>query len=174
MIVGKPIITVEQINQRVSELARTISADLAGKDVVAISILKGSFMFFADLIRLLDIPVTVDFLISSSYYKDHSTGKVSILSDIKESITGRHVLLVDDIVDTGISISYIKEMLINREPSELKLCVLLDKKSRRKVDVSIDYVGFDIPDYFVVGYGLDYQNRFRNLPYIVEFRKELR
>jgi hypoxanthine phosphoribosyltransferase len=172
MITGTPFLSAEQIQEKVIELADKISRDYAGKEVIAVGILKGSFMFFADLTRNLDIPVFIDFVISSSYTRTSSTGEVSIHYDIREAIEGKNVLLIDDIIDTGISLNHIREKILSRRPASLKICVLLDKKARRVVDVPVDYTGFEIPDKFVVGYGLDYNNNFRNLPYISTFKKE--
>lgn len=172
MIIGKPYLTATQIQNKVTELADRISRDYAGKEALAIGILKGSFMFFADLIRALKVSVTVDFIISSSYLKSTSTGEVKIFYDIREEIANRDVLLIDDIVDTGISLNYIRERILSQGPASLRICILLDKRERRIVDVPIDYTGFEIPDKFVVGYGLDYDNRYRNLPYIAIFKKK--
>lgn len=172
MITGTPFLSAEQIQEKVIELADKISRDYVGKEVIAVGILKGSFMFFADLTRNLDIPVFIDFVISSSYTRTSSTGEVSIHYDIREDIEGKNVLLIDDIIDTGISLNHIRKKILSRRPASLKICVLLDKKDRRVVDVPVDYTGFEIPDKFVVGYGLDYNNNFRNLPYISTFKKE--
>lgn len=172
MIIGKPFLTTEQIHEKVTELADRISRDYVGKEILAVGILKGSFMFFADLIRALKTPVTVDFIVASSYLKSTSTGEVKMHYDIKEDISGKHVLLIDDIIDTGISLNHIKERILSKGPASLKICILLDKKERRIVDIPIDYIGFEIPNQFVVGYGLDYDNNYRNLPYIAVFKKE--
>lgn len=171
MVVGKPFLTVEQIHKRVSELAGKISSEYEGKDLLAIGILKGAFIFFSDLVRYIQTPMTVDFLIASSYLKDESTGEVKIHYDIREDISDKHVLLVDDIVDTGVTLNYLRERILMQGPKSLKICTFLDKKERREVDVPLDYVGFEIPNEFVVGYGLDYDNKFRNLPYISVFKK---
>jgi hypoxanthine phosphoribosyltransferase len=172
MIIGKPFLTTEQIHEKVTELADRISRDYVGKEILAVGILKGSFMFFADIVRALKIPVTVDFIVASSYLKSTSTGEVKIHYDVKEDIAGKHVLLIDDIIDTGISLNYIRERILSKGPASLQICILLDKKERRSVDVPIDYTGFEIPNQFVVGYGLDYDNKYRNLPYIAIFKKE--
>ncbi len=172
MIIGKPFLTTEQIHEKVTELADRISRDYVGKEILAVGILKGSFMFFADIIRALKIPVTIDFIVASSYLKSTSTGEVKIHYDIKEDIAGKHILLIDDIIDTGVSLNYIRERILSKGPASLKICILLDKKERRSVDVPIDYKGFEIPNQFVVGYGLDYDNKYRNLPYIAIFKKE--
>jgi hypoxanthine phosphoribosyltransferase len=171
MITGKPLLAVEQIQEKVSELAARISNDYEGKELLAIGILRGAFMFFSDIVKSIRIPITIDFLIVSSYIKTQSTGEIEIHADLREGVKGRHVLLIEDIVDTGLSLDYISKMLLKRDPSSLKICALLDKRARRRVDVPLDYVGFQIPDEYVVGYGLDYDNKYRNLPYIVTFKK---
>ena len=171
MVTGKPFLTVEQIQARVRELAEKISADYKGSDILVVGILKGAVIFFSDLIRQIRTPIEMDFLIASSYIKDSTTGEVKIHADLRENISGKNVILVEDIVDTGMTLNYIKDMLLKRNPASLKICALLDKKSCRKVDLQIDYVGFEIPDKFVVGYGLDYDNKFRNLPYLAIFKE---
>jgi hypoxanthine phosphoribosyltransferase len=172
MIIGRPFLTTEQIHEKVISLADKISEDYMGKEILAVGILKGAFMFFADIIRALKLPVTVDFIVASSYLKTTSTGEVKIHYDMKEDIAGKHVLLIDDIIDTGISLNYIRERMLAKMPASLKICILLDKKERRITDVPIDYVGFVVPNEFLVGYGLDYENKYRNLPYIAVFKKE--
>ncbi len=172
MLIGKPFLSTEQIRDQVTTLADRISRDYMGKEVLAIGILKGSFIFFADLIRALKIPVTVDFIVATSYIKTTSTGEVKIHYDIKEEIADKDILLIDDIIDTGISLNYIRERILSKGPASLRICALLDKKERRLVDVPLDYVGFTIPNDFVVGYGLDYENKYRNLPYIAVFKKK--
>lgn len=172
MIVGTPFLTAEQIQGRVLELADMISRDYMGKEILAIGILKGSIMFFSDLIRAIQVPLTIDFIIASSYLKTTSTGEVKIHYDIKEEIEDRHVLLIDDIIDTGITLNYIRERLLSQGPRSLKICCLLDKKERRVIDVPVDYIGFRVPNKFFVGYGLDYNSKYRNLPYIAIFKKE--
>jgi len=171
MVVGKPFLTVDQIQKKNRELADRITADYRGKDLLAVGILKGAFIFFSDLVRLIQIPLTIDFLIASSYMKSETTGEIKIHYDIREDLADRDVLLVEDIVDTGITLNYIRERILQEEPRSLKICTFLDKKERREVDVPIDYVGFEIPNEFVVGYGLDYDNRYRNLPYVSIFKK---
>ena len=171
MVVGKPFLTVEQIQKKNRELADRITADYRGKDLLAVGILKGAFIFFSDLVRLIQIPLTIDFLIASSYMKSETTGEIKIHYDIREDLADRDVLLVEDIVDTGITLNYIRERILQEEPRSLKICTFLDKKERREVDVPIDYAGFEIANEFVVGYGLDYDNRYRNLPYVSIFKK---
>lgn len=173
MVVGKPLYTVEQIQQRVRELAGAISHDYEGKTILAVGLLRGAFMFYADLVRAIKVPVTVDFIVAGSYVKSNTTGQVKVYYDIREDIAGRDVLLIEDIVDTGITLNHIREDILARRPDSLKICSFLNKKERRLVDVPIDYVGFDIPNEFIVGYGLDYDNMYRNLPYIAVFRKSI-
>jgi len=172
MIIGKPLLTAGQIQGKVKELAREISKDYAGKDVIAVGILKGAFMFFSDIVRSIEIPLTFDFIIASSYVKSDTTGEVKIHYDVREDISDKHVLLIDDIVDTGITLNQIRERILTRTPLSLKICTFLDKRERRVVDIPLDYVGYVIPNQYVVGYGLDYDNRYRNLPYISVFRKK--
>lgn len=173
MFIGKPLISEEQIQRRVRELALKISKDYEKKDLVVLGILKGSFMFLSDLIRYIKSPLKVDFIIASSYIKDSSSGEVKIHYFPREELKGKDILLVDDIIDTGISLQFIKEKILEQKPSSLKICVLLDKKDRRIIDVAVDYIGFSVPNKFIVGYGLDYQEMFRNIPYITIFKKEV-
>ncbi|MFZ5906858.1 MAG: hypoxanthine phosphoribosyltransferase [Nitrospirota bacterium] len=172
MIIGKPLFTTHQIQTRVQELADRISQDYVRKELLVVGILKGAFMFFSDLVRSIEIPLTLDFVIASSYMKTESTGEVKVFYDIRGDISESHVLLVEDIVDTGITLNHIRERIIARSPKSLKICAFLDKRERRIVDVPMDYIGYEIPNEFVVGYGLDYENRFRNLPYISIFKKK--
>ncbi len=174
MITGKPFLNAEDIQSKVNELALKISEDYEGKEILAVGILKGAFMFFSDLLRRIQVPVSVDFLIASSYVKTDTSGKITLHADLREDIRGKHLLLVEDIIDTGLTMNYIKEMLLARKPASLKICAFLDKVSRRKVELPIDYTGYKIPDHYVVGYGLDYENKFRNLPYIAIFKKTLK
>lgn len=171
MVTGKPFLTVEQIQGRVRELALKISDDYNGREILAVGILRGAFMFFPDIVRNISVPMRIDFLIASSYVKSKTSGEINIVADIRENIEGRDVLLIEDIVDTGLTLKSIHDMLLARNPASLKICTFLDKKSRRKVDLKLDYVGFEIPDKFVVGYGLDFDGRFRNLPYISIFKE---
>lgn len=173
MIIGKPFLTVEQIQNKVRELAVKISEDYEGKELLSVGILRGAFIFFADIVRLIQVPMKIDFLIVSSYLKTETTGKVTIHADLREDIRGKDVLLIEDIVDTGITLNHIRESLLARGPASLKICAFLDKKPRRKVEVPLDYVGFEIPDEYIVGYGLDYENMFRNLPYVAIFKKSV-
>ena len=161
------LITEENIKKRVSELGKKISIDYKGKEIVAIGILKGAWVFMADLVREIEIPVMCDFIGVSSYGDAAvSSERVKLISDIRIPIDGRDVLLIDDIIDTGFSIKFVKDYIESKNPAGIKMCVLLDKPSRRKEDIHVDYTGFTIPDRFVVGYGLDYAEKYRNLPYI--------
>jgi len=172
MIVGKPLFVTEQIQAKVKELADRISSDYSGKDLLAVGILKGAFMFFSDIVRLIKVPLTLDFIVASSYVKTDTSGEVKIHCDMREDISDKDVLLIDDIVDSGITLNQIRERILVRRPRSLKVCIFLDKRGRRVVDVPLDYVGFEIPNEFVVGYGLDYDSKFRNLPYISIFKKK--
>jgi hypoxanthine phosphoribosyltransferase len=164
-----PVLIAEsQIVARVDELARRISADYAGvDDLLLVGVLRGAFIFLADLSRRLTIPCRVDFIALSRYeHGSTPSGAVRLVLDLRVAITGKHVLLVEDIVDSGVTLDYLRRNLQARGPASLRTCVLTRKPNRLPPDVSIDYVGFDIPDRWVVGYGLDYDNRFRTLPYI--------
>ena len=171
MVVGKPFLTVEQIHDKVKELADVISDEYEGKNLLAVGILKGAFIFFSDIVRLIRTPLVVDFLIASSYVKSDSCGEVKMHYDIREDVSDKDVLLIDDIVDTGITLNYLRERVLMKAPRSLRICAFLDKADRRQVAVPLDYVGFRIPNEFVVGYGLDFDNKFRNLPYISIFKK---
>ncbi|MEO5360019.1 MAG: hypoxanthine phosphoribosyltransferase [Nitrospirota bacterium] len=166
MMFDRPLLTEEQIRARVKELADRINSDYKGREILAIGILKGAFMFFSDIVKHINVPLTVDFIVSSSYEDTTTTGKVNIHLDTRKPVTGKDVLIIEDIIDTGISLNYIKEKLLQKSPNTLKICVLLDKKERRLVEVDVDYTGFEIPDEFVVGYGTDYNDNYRNLPYV--------
>ena len=161
------LFTQEQVAGRIREMAQEITRDYAGKAPLVVGILRGSFIFMADLVRQLELPLSLDFMSASSYgTRTVSSGKVNIRLDLQEDIAGRDVLLVEDILDTGNTLSKLVAELQGRGPASLKLCVLLDKPDRRTKPIQADYVGFTIPDAFVVGCGLDYDQRYRNLPYI--------
>ncbi len=171
--IGPIFLTTEQIQQRVGQLGTQISRDYAGKDLIAIGILKGVFTFMADLLRVMTIPVTVDFLAVTRYGPSAQTrGVVNLTKDLEFPLVGRHVLLVEDIIDTGLTTHFIMRTLRLRKPQSLKVCTLLNRGHRRIIDLGLAYVGFDIPEDYVVGYGLDYQERYRNLPYIAKFDPE--
>ncbi len=165
--IAEVILTEEQIANRVGQLAEQISADYRGQQLVVVGVLVGSFVFVSDLLRQLDRPCEVDFLQVSSYGNDTvSCGEVSIVKDLSLSVTGKHVLLVEDIVDSGRTIAALVRLLEGRAAESVKVCTLLSKLARRELAVELSYIGFEIPDYFVVGYGLDYAQRFRNLPFV--------
>lgn len=164
---GRPIVTQEQMRSRIRELGRQISADYAGKDLVLVGVLKGAYAFFADLARAIRIPVRVDFLIVTSYgTRAKTSGKVKLVTELTERIKGKDVLLVEDIVDSGLTVQYLTKALAKQKPSSIKVCTLLSKPERRVVNVQVDYVGFRVQNEYVVGYGLDYQQKYRNLPYL--------
>lgn len=166
-IFGKPMITQEEMRKRIQELGLCIAKDYQDKDLLMIGVLKGAFIFFSDLARAIPLPLHVDFLVVSSYgEKKKSSGAVKVISDISQNVKGKDVLVVEDIVDSGLTLTFLKKKLMARKPKSLRFCTLLDKPQRRKADVTIDYVGFTIPNKYVVGYGLDYENKYRNLPYI--------
>src|SRR3972149_10969359 len=171
-VFGKPLITQKAIEKRVKELGAQITTDYDGKDVLMICLLKGAYTFFADLVRNVQLPVMVDFMMVSSY-KDRSvsSGTVNIVQELSSSIEGKDVLLVEDIIDSGLTLDYIYQALKAMNPESLKLCVLLDKSDRRKHEVPIEYLGFSIPNKFIIGYGLDYKDKYRNLPYIAVLDK---
>lgn len=167
--VSEILFAPDQIQVRVAELGSQISSDYAGKDLLLVGILKGAFVFLADLIRAISIPLTVDFVAISSYgASTRTSGVVRILKDLEQSVEGKHVLLVEDIIDTGLTLklSYIVENLRARKAASVRICTLLDKPSRRETEISAEYVGFVVPDKFVIGYGLDCDGLYRNLPFV--------
>lgn len=164
---GRPIVTQEQMRSRIRELGKQISADYAGKDLVLVGVLKGAYAFFADLARAIRVPVRVDFIIVTSYgTRTKTSGKVKLVTELTETIKDRDVLLIEDIVDSGLTVQYLTKVLARRKPRSIEVCTLLSKPERRVVDVQLQYVGFRIPNQYVVGYGLDYQQQYRNLPYL--------
>jgi hypoxanthine phosphoribosyltransferase len=164
---GRPIVTQEQMRSRIRELGRQISADYTGKDLVLVGVLKGAYAFFADLARAIRIPVRVDFIIVTSYWSQSKTsGKVKLVTELTEDIKDKDVLLIEDIVDSGLTVQYLTKALAKRKPKSIKVCTLLSKPERRVVNVPLQYIGFRIPNQYVVGYGLDYQQQYRNLPYL--------
>jgi hypoxanthine phosphoribosyltransferase len=165
--VEEVLLSAEQLSERVAALGVQLRADYADRDPILIGVLKGSIVFVADLIREMQIPLSIDLMEVSSYGSGtESSGQVRILKDLKGSIEGRHVLVVEDIIDTGLTLNYLLRYLGERAPASLSVCCLLDKPARRVAEIEIDYRGFTIPDRFVIGYGLDYDERYRNLPYI--------
>jgi len=168
------LFTEEQLKARVKEIAHQIEQDYAGKEIMLIAVLRGSFVFMADLCRAIDLPCTLDFMSVSSYGKGtSSSGQVQITKDLSEDISGRHIIVVEDILDSGNTLSYLLKVLENRRPASIRLCTLLDKPERRVKQVDVHYSGFTIPDAFVVGYGLDYAEMYRNLPYIGILKPEV-
>jgi hypoxanthine phosphoribosyltransferase len=172
--IARVLLDEDTIQRRVQELADEISADYAGihnEDFLLVGVLKGSFIFLSDLARRLTVPHRVDFIALSSYQeKAEATGEVRLIMDTRADIAGRHVLVVEDILDTGYTLDYLERLFGARQPASLRSCVLLSKPERRKVDVRVDYLGFEIPDVWVVGYGLDFADRFRTLPYIAALK----
>jgi hypoxanthine phosphoribosyltransferase len=173
--VGQILITEEQIRAKVRELGSHIGADYANTSVTLVSVLKGSLPFMADLMRAIEIPVQIDLMEVSSYggATTETSGLVRILKDLSSSIAGKDVLIVEDIIDTGLTLNYLVRYLRGKSPRSLRICALLDKPARRLVEIQIDYLGFTIPDEFVVGYGLDFGEYYRNLPFIGVLRREL-
>lgn len=168
------LISEEALQAKVAELGAQISKDYQGKNLVLVSILKGSVVFMADLMRAVSIPCSIDFMVVSSYGSGTmTTGLVKIIKDLDEDLSGKDVLIVEDILDTGVTLSNLVPMLKMRNPNSVKICTILDKPSRRKADVQPDYEGFQVPDEFVVGYGLDYDEKYRNLPYIGVLKPEV-
>lgn len=164
----------EEISDKVKEIGKQISTDYNKDDeIVVVGVLKGANVFMADLIREIDIPVYIDFMAVSSYgYSTESSGVVRILKDLDLEIEGKHILIIEDIIDTGLTLKYLTDNLKARNIKSLKICTLLDKPKRRKCDLNIDYVGFEIPDKFIVGYGIDYGEKYRNLPFIASLKEE--
>lgn len=159
--------TEEQLRDKVRELGARITEDYRGKNPLIVSVLKGSYIFMSDLTRAIDTPCNVDFMVVSSYGNGtKTTGEVQIIKDIAQPIDGRDLLIVEDILDSGVTLHYLMQILAARGANSIRLCTLLSKPERRKIDVNVDYLGFEIPDEFVVGYGLDYAEKYRNLPYI--------
>jgi hypoxanthine phosphoribosyltransferase len=163
---GRVLITQEELQRRISELGQEISANYADRDLAIVAILNGSFIFAADLLRAITARTTIDFMAISSYANQPVSGVVRITKDLGESLMNRHVLLVEDIIDTGLTANYLLRVLRERRPASIEICALLDKSARRLIELPIAYRGFEIPDVFVVGYGMDYQQLYRNLPHI--------
>ncbi|MBP3478676.1 MAG: hypoxanthine phosphoribosyltransferase [Oscillospiraceae bacterium] len=168
------LITEEQIQTRIRELGQVLSAEYADKDPIIVGVLKGVVIFYADMIRQIKVPCQMDFMWISSYEGTDSTGNMIVRKDISSDIKGRHVLILEDIYDTGNSLTFVHEHLMSKEPASLKICTLLDKPSRRKEGITLqaDYVGFEVPNAFVVGYGLDFNEHYRNLPYVGVLKPE--
>ncbi len=172
-VFGDVMISKEEIQKRVAELGTEISKDYKGESILAICVLKGAVLFMSDLIRELNIETKIDFMAVSSYgASTRSTGVVRILKDLDSNIEGENVIIVEDIIDSGLTLKYLKEYLLARDPKSLKICTLLDKPERRTADIKADYVGFSIDNKFIVGYGLDFNQKYRNLPYISYLEEE--
>ena len=167
------LISEEELQKKVSDMGKKISRDFKGKDPIFVGVLKGCFIFMADLMRYVDISCSMDFMSVSSYSGTSSTGAVKINKDLGEDIEGRHLIIVEDILDSGVTLSYLKPYLLVRKPASITIATLMDKPARRKADIYADYSCFEIPDAFVVGYGLDYNERYRNLPYIGVLKPEI-
>ncbi len=167
------LFTEEEIRQKVQDLGKQISRDYNENDeIIVVGVLKGASVFMADLMRQINIPVYIDFMAVSSYgYSTESSGVVRILKDLDLEVEGKHVLIVEDIIDTGLTLKYLIDNLKSRNVKSLKICTLLDKPKRRKCDLDIDYIGFEVPDKFIVGYGIDYAEIYRNLPYIAVIKE---
>ncbi len=166
------LLTEEQIKTRVAELGKQISQEYAGKNPFFVGVLKGVVVYFADMIRAVDIPCEIDFMCMSSYKGTQSKGNINVRLDLSRDIAGRHVVILEDILDTGRTLKKTVEYLQSKHPASLKICTFLDKPDRRVADIQADYVGYTIPDLFVVGYGLDYNEAYRNLPYIGVLKPE--
>ena len=171
--IERVLLTEEEIREKVKEIGRQISRDYEGKDPLFVGVLKGCFIFMADLMRRVGISCSMDFMAVSSYSGTTSTGAVKINKDLSEDIQGRHIIIVEDILDSGVTLNYLKSFLQQREPASIHIATLLDKPARRKAPVYADYSCFEVPDAFVVGYGLDYNERYRNLPYIGILKPEV-
>ncbi len=172
--IERVLISEEALNEKVSELAKQISKDYEGRDLLFVTVLKGSFVFAADLFRRVTIPAKVDFMSVSSYGSSSKTsGVVKIIKDLDRPIEGLDVIIVEDILDSGVTLNYLTQILEQRGPRSLKICTILNKPDRRIAPICADYVGFDIPDEFVVGYGLDYDEKFRNLPFVGVLKRSI-
>ncbi len=172
--VGEILIGEEELQARIRELGAEISADYAGRELLLVGVLKGAVFFMADLMRMISVSCEIDFMAISSYgASTDSSGVVRILKDLDLNIDGRHVLVVEDIIDSGLTLSYLLRNLESREPASLEICALMTKPERREIDVPVKYIGFEIPNRFVIGYGLDFAERYRNLPYVGVLRPEL-
>ena len=168
------LLSAEQLQARVAEIGAQISKDYAGKDLVFVSVLVGAFMFTADLLKHVSIPCEIDFMAISSYGKEsRSSGVVRVIKDLDESVESKHVIIIEDIIDTGLTLNYLLDNIRNRGVASVKVAALLDKPSRRLTDVKVDYVGFEVPDEFVIGYGLDFAQQYRNFPFVGILRPEV-
>ena len=171
--VERVLLSVDDLDKRIEELGQQITADYEGKEILMIGVLRGAVIFMSDLARAIKVPVTLDFMAVSSYGgSTTSSGVVRIIKDLDQNVEGKHILVVEDIIDSGLTLSYLLKILNSRKPESVKICTLLSKPERRQVNVKIDYNGFTIPDEFVVGYGLDYAEKYRNLPFLGVLKPE--
>lgn len=172
--IERVLISQEELAQKVREMAEQINADYAGQKLLLVSVLKGSVMFAVDLMREIKVPCEIDFMDVSSYGSGvKSSGVVKILKDLDDSVEGKNILIVEDIIDSGLTLSYLKELLLSRNPASVRICTILNKPERRRTEIDVDYIGFDIPDEFVVGYGLDYDQKYRNFPFVGILKREV-
>ncbi|TCO79348.1 hypoxanthine phosphoribosyltransferase [Marinisporobacter balticus] len=170
--VARILFSEKEIEEKVIALGNQITKEYKGKELVLIGVLKGANIFMSDLMRKIDMPITIDFMAVSSYGSSTtSSGVVKILKDLDNSIEDKHVIIIEDIIDTGLTLHYLCENLLSRNPKSLKICTLLDKPERRKVELKVDYKGYDIPDEFIIGYGIDYAEKYRNLPYVATLKR---
>ncbi len=173
-VIKEVLVSSEEINKRVKELGQEITEDYKGKDLMLVGILKGAVIFMSELVQNINLPITMDFMAVSSYgNSSQSSGVVRIIKDLDCYIEGKDILIVEDIIDTGLTLDYLTDNLRKRGPKSVKICTLLDKPERREVEVPVDYVGFQVPDEFIVGYGIDYAEKYRNLPYISALKEEV-
>ena len=172
--IEKILVSEEELDKKTTELAEAISKDFAGKELILIGILKGGVVFASDLIKKINIPMEIEFMAVSSYGKESETsGVVTLKKDVDTPLIGKNVIVVEDIVDSGFTMKYLKKVFLDRKAESVKICTLLSKPSRRKVEIDLDYVGFEVPDEFVVGYGLDYDEKYRNLPFVGVLKREV-
>lgn len=170
----KVLISEQELRAKCAEMGAAITRDYAGKNLLLVTVLKGAVVYMADLMRCIDLPCSIDFMVVSSYGSGTKTsGVVKIVKDLDQDLTGKHILIVEDILDSGMTLSYLKGLLESRGPASIRIATLLDKPSRRKVDLKADYIGYEVPDEFVVGYGLDYDELYRNLPYVGVLKPEV-
>lgn len=171
-VIDHLLVSKEEIEEFCERIGKQITADYAGEEVYLICVLKGSFMFMADLVRHIDLPCMIDFMAASSYHGEQSSGVVKIHKDLDYDISGRNVIIVEDIVDTGLTLNHLKSLLATRNPATIRICTAFDKPSQRQVPIDIDYIGKEIPNEFIVGYGLDLDGRYRNLSEVVVLRDD--
>ncbi len=168
------LIGEEELAERIRQLGQQITEDYEGKDLIVVGILKGASLFMSDLIRKIEGKISIDFMVVSSYGNASETsGVVRIIKDLDMDITDKHILLVEDIIDTGLTLAYLKEYLCNRKAASVRICTLLDKPCRRSKPVDVEYIGFEVPDEFIIGYGIDYAEKYRNLPYIASLKRSV-